>query len=61
MAQKQVKGRRSYKEDRRLLGLAVKSNSLEAIAGRLKRPPATALKMATRLGDSIKSRGYMKV
>ncbi|THD70046.1 MAG: hypothetical protein E7813_09470 [Bradyrhizobium sp.] len=57
MAQKQVKRRWSYKEDRRLLALAAESRSLEVISDQLKRPAETVLTIARRLGVTIKPRG----
>jgi hypothetical protein len=44
----------SYKQQRELIKLAAASNSLETIANRLKRPAATILKQAARMGISIK-------
>jgi DNA-binding CsgD family transcriptional regulator len=43
----------SMKSDRELIELA-KSHSLEAIAEKINRSPATVLKQAVRLGLSIK-------
>ena len=43
----------SMRGDRELIELA-KSQSLEAIAGKINRRPAAVLKRATRLGLSIK-------
>jgi hypothetical protein len=45
----------SMKRDRELIALP-KSTSLQAIADRLQRPPATILKRAAALGLSIKGR-----
>jgi hypothetical protein len=53
MARKSRIGRWSMKSDRELIELAP-SRTLEAIAVRFKRSPATILKKAARLGLSIK-------
>jgi hypothetical protein len=53
-AGKQKMGPWSYKQQRELIELAAASQSLEAIANRLKRPTATILKKAAQLGISIK-------
>jgi hypothetical protein len=45
----------SYAEDRRLIELAALSQSLEEIAGELKRNPKRVAEMAKRLGASLKS------
>jgi len=49
----------SMKSDRELIELA-KSHSLEAIADKIKRSPATVLKQAVRLGLSIKRKAKGK-
>ncbi len=51
---KQKKGVWPFKEERELIKLAAASRSLETIANRLKRPTATILKKAAKLGISIK-------
>ena len=53
-AGKQKMGPWSYKQQRELVELAAASHSLETIANRMKRPPATILKKAAQLGISIK-------
>jgi hypothetical protein len=50
----------SLKEDRRLLELSKQSLTIEAIADRLKRTPDSILKMAIRLGLSLKSDRRLK-
>jgi DNA-binding CsgD family transcriptional regulator len=49
----------SMKSDRELIELA-KSHSLEAIAEKINRSPATVLKQAVRLGLSIKRKAKGK-
>ena len=51
---KQKKGVWPFKEERELIKLAAASRSLKTIASRLKRPTATVLKKAAKLGISIK-------
>jgi hypothetical protein len=45
----------SLKEDRRLIELSKQSLAVEAIADRMKRTPDRILKMAVRLGLSLRS------
>jgi hypothetical protein len=59
MARKLRAGTWSMKTDRELIALA-KSQTLEAIADELKRPPAYILKRAARLGASIKRKAKGK-
>jgi len=54
MIGKPKRGSFSFKEQRQLMELAAASQSLETIADRLGRPPATILKKAAQLGLSIK-------
>jgi hypothetical protein len=55
MANWTTKTRWSYAEDRRLIELTALSQSLEEIAGDLKRTPKTVAERAKRLGVSLKS------
>jgi hypothetical protein len=50
----------SFEEDRRLIQLAASLKSLEAIAGRMNRSPASVAKMARRLGLPLKSQSSSK-
>jgi hypothetical protein len=54
MIGKPKRGSWSFKEQRQLMELAAASQSLETVADRLGRPPATILKKAAQLGLSIK-------
>ena len=47
----------SFAFDRRLKELAASGKSLDAIARALRRPPETILRMARRLGVSVKFSG----
>jgi hypothetical protein len=53
------RGQWSMKDDRKLIKLA-KSHSLEAIAEKTQRSPATVRKQAVRLGLSIKRKANVK-
>ena len=55
-----TKTRWAYAEDRRLIELAALSQSLEEIAGDLKRTPKRVAEMAKRLGVSLKSESGRK-
>jgi hypothetical protein len=50
------RGHWSFAEQRKLIELAAASEDLETIAAHLKRPTASVLKVARRLGLKIKSR-----
>jgi hypothetical protein len=52
---KPTQRRWSMKDDRELIALA-KSETLEAIARQMQRPPETIIKRAATLGHSIKGR-----
>jgi len=54
MAKRVVNGRWSYKDDRRLIQLAASSKSVKAIADEMNRPAERVMKMAGRLGISLK-------
>jgi hypothetical protein len=47
-------GRFSFKEQRRLLGMAASSMSIEEVVRRTGRPPESIRKIALRLGISFK-------
>jgi hypothetical protein len=49
------KTRWSFAEDRRLIQLATSLKSVEAIATKMRRTPANVVRMAKRLGVSLKS------
>jgi hypothetical protein len=56
-----ARGRWSFAEWRQLTELAASSDSLDTIAKKLNRPPATVMVMAKRLGISLKSSDRLKV
>jgi hypothetical protein len=55
MAKVGTKTRWSFAEDRRLIQLAASSESLEAVADELERPPRSVARTAKRLVISLKS------
>jgi hypothetical protein len=55
-----VKRGRSFADERRLIALAGKLKSLEAVASALGRTPESVARSAKRLGISLKSRGGLK-
>jgi hypothetical protein len=53
---KMPKTLRSFAEQRRLIQLAASGKSLETIVRIIERPPETVLRMAARLGVSVKAK-----
>jgi hypothetical protein len=54
MTKKTVNMRWSYADDRRLMQLAASSKSVKEIANEMNRPPEKVVRMAMRLGISLK-------